>query len=230
MTATAYSVVESYTFFQVLGSVVGLDVLDVAAGEGRLSRMLVARRARKVIGTDISAEMIRRARELDSDGPHSTTDGSRFEVVDARDEQFKLDEPAEVVTAMYLFHYASSEDDLARMCRFLARNVRPGGRFVTYTINPFYDFTNVHPELVDQFGFDYHVLEHPHCELVIGGESVDFSQWSERAHRAALEGAGFEQVRWHRLEVPTEPAQLGAAVAWYLDHPSCIVLTATMRS
>ena len=69
MTATAYSVVESYTFFQVLGSVVGLDVLDVAAGEGRLSRMLVARRARKVIGTDISAEMIRRARELDPDGP-----------------------------------------------------------------------------------------------------------------------------------------------------------------
>lgn len=222
--------VETYTFFQVLGSVVGLDVLDVAAGEGRLSRMLIARGARTVVGTDVSAEMIRRARELDSDGPHSTTDGLRFEVVDARDEQFTLDEPADVVTAMYLFHYASSEDDLARMCRFPARNVNPGGRFVTYTINPFYDFTNVQPELADQFGFDYHVVEHPHYELVIGGESVDIWQWSEQAHGDALERAGFEQVRWHHVEVPTEPAQLGASVAWYLDDPSCVVLTATMRS
>jgi 2-polyprenyl-3-methyl-5-hydroxy-6-metoxy-1,4-benzoquinol methylase len=200
-------VVETYTFFQVLGSVVGLDVLDVAAGEGRLSRMLIARGARTVVGTDVSAEMIRRARELDSDGPHSTTDGLRFEVVDARDEQFTLDEPADVVTAMYLFHYASSEDDLARMCRFPARNVNPGGRFVTYTINPFYDFTNVQPELADQFGFDYHVVEHPHYD------------WSSAA-KASISGSGASKPMVMRWRGPDSNRSVGIMSRCPLNQPN----------
>jgi hypothetical protein len=43
VTASPYGRIETYTFFEVLGSVRGLDVLDLAAGEGRTSRMLMER-------------------------------------------------------------------------------------------------------------------------------------------------------------------------------------------
>ena len=40
-----YGAIETCTFFDVLESVRGLDVLDLAAGEGRTSRMLLKRGA-----------------------------------------------------------------------------------------------------------------------------------------------------------------------------------------
>ena len=60
-TASPYTRVEVHGFFEVLGSVRGLDVLDLAAGEGRASRMLMERGAKSVLGADVSPEMIRRA-------------------------------------------------------------------------------------------------------------------------------------------------------------------------
>jgi hypothetical protein len=55
--------------------------------------------------------------------------------VDARDESFALDDLVDLVTAMYLFHCAPTVDHLAKICRQIARNLKSGCRFVTYTIN-----------------------------------------------------------------------------------------------
>ena len=138
---TPYKVIERYVFVETIGPVEGLDVLDVACGEGRLSRFLMQRGAASVLGVDISPEMIARARRQNASGsPKFQSDGLRYEVVDATDDAFTLDEPVDLVTALYLFHYAPSEQDLRRMCRFIGRNLKPGGRFVHYGINPKYRF------------------------------------------------------------------------------------------
>lgn len=91
----------------------GLDVLDVASGEGRLWRLLMEPGACSVVGTDISSEMIARARQENAPGgPVGHFDGLRHETVSASDEAFTLEKPAALVTALYLFHYAASEEEL----------------------------------------------------------------------------------------------------------------------
>ena len=64
--------------------------------------------AQSVVGVDVSQKMIDGARQKNAtDGGHHL-DALQFEAVDARDETFVLDEPADVATAMYLFHYAAA--------------------------------------------------------------------------------------------------------------------------
>lgn len=227
VTDTPYSVVEWYVFLRTLGSVEGLDVLDLACGDGRLSRVLLARGARSVVGTDVSQEMIDRAR-MPGAAPSAVDDDPslRFQVVDARDEAFVLASPADVVTAMYLFHYASSVDELGRMCRFIARNLRPGGRFVTYTIDPDFVVEEQDPRMPTVCGFRYGTVAPPNYTLEIGDLEVDIWQWSRADHERCLADAGLIDVEWHPLELPDERAELEPVIGFYVDHPSCTVLSA----
>ena len=50
--------VEAYSFFQMLGDVSGLAVLDLACGEGFYTRLIRQAGAASAVGVDISSEMI----------------------------------------------------------------------------------------------------------------------------------------------------------------------------
>lgn len=234
---TPYSIVEAFTFLQVLGSVRGLSLLDLAAGEGRTSRMLIELGAASVIGADVSPEMVRRASEKKM-SQDTLQKGERVKpmqnldyiVLDAADDTFRLDAPVDVVTAMYLFHYASNEAELEKMAKLIARNLGPGGRFVTYTLSPDYDFDHKEPLLSERCGFDYSVVSRPHCELLIGGNKVDIWQWSREAHEVSLRNAGFTDIRWHPLQAPPDMTDVNTAMGFYLKNPSCTVLSATLPS
>ncbi len=57
-----YWLIEQTRFIiEVLGPVLNLNILELACGDGRISRMLMDRGARSVLGTDISEEMIKQA-------------------------------------------------------------------------------------------------------------------------------------------------------------------------
>ncbi len=233
---TPYSVIEAFTFLQVLGSVEGLNVLDLAAGEGRTSRMLIELGAASVLGADVSLEMVRRASEqiaqasgVSQSGRTGTLQDLSYIQLDASDDKFQLDAPVDVVTAMYLFHYASSEGELGMMANLIARNLKPGGRLVTYTLSPDYDFGRAQPLLMERCGFDYSVVSGPHCALLIGGNKVDIWQWSREAHETSLRKAGFTDIQWHPLQSPDMP-DVKTAMGFYLDNPSCIVLSARLPS
>ena len=223
---TPYSVLEWHTFLHVLGSVKGLRILDVACGDGRLSRGLMDLGAKSVLGTDISEKMIAAAVEKNLPEADVHFDRLGYETIDARDPDFVLDVPVDLVTAMYLFHYASSVDDLNAMCRFVGRNLRPGGRFVCYTINPDYDFERQYPQMGDVFGFHYEIFEPPEYRLVIGDFKAKMWQWSREDHEQGLKDAGLERVRWHPLALPDDRKDLAPSLQWYLDNPSLIVLSA----
>lgn len=227
-TASPYSIVETYSFLKVLGPVRGHRVLDLATGEGRVARMLMAGGAASVLGGDISPEMIERAVAQNTpDGANQRTwPDLRYIVLDARDATFRLDPPADLVTAMYLFHYAPDEADLQRMADLIARNLKPGGRFVTYTLSPDYDFHRKDPRLVERCGFDYAVVDAPHYELIIGEKRVDIWQWSRTAHDSRLGNAGLTDIRWHPLQAPTDDPEIAAAMDFYIANPSCLVLSA----
>lgn len=227
---TPYSALEWHTFLSVLGPVTDLSVLDVACGDGRLSRALMDLGAKSVLGTDISQDMITAAIQKNQPNGAFYFEALDYQVIDARNPSFTLPEPVDLVTAMYLFHYASSTTDLDAMCHFAGRNLRPGGRFVCYTINPDYDFGRQDPRMAEMFGFRYEPISPPEYHLVIGDFEASIWHWSREAHEEGLRAAGFEQIQWHSLALPDDKRDLAAALQWYLDNPSLIVLSAQKTS
>ncbi len=222
-----YWLIERTRYFEVLGSVQNLNILELACGEGRISRMLMERGARSVVASDVSGEMIKRAEEQNRDeSGEPIYPELSFAVVDACDEAFTLDPPVDLVTAFYLFHYASSDAALRQMCRHISRNLKPGGRFVAYTVNPDFDITNPNPRMAEDFGFRYVPVDPPHYHLVFRGLSVNMWHWSKAAHEAALHSAGLKNVRWHALCPPADRPDLLQSLKWYLDDPSCTVVSA----
>ncbi|MEP3280401.1 MAG: class I SAM-dependent methyltransferase [Stappiaceae bacterium] len=229
ITESLYSQLEWTTFLEQLGTVEGLNILELACGDGRLSRRLMERGANSVQSSDVSAAMIASAA-----AQNRLPDGSRryptltYRVLDACDPDFEIIHPVELVTAMYLFHYASSEEKLNQMGALIGRNLRPGGRFLCYTINPDYDFEEQNPNMEEVFGFRYKIVEPPEYRLVIGDFEAHMWQWSKEAHEHALTEAGLRDIRWHPLKLPEESADKTASIEWYLENPSCIVVSARM--
>ncbi len=121
--------IELYTVFQLLGDLRGKTVLDLACGEGIYARQFKRAGASAVTGVDVSPEMIALAEADERADPL----GCRYVCEDAA--RFVTDEPVDVVTAIYLFNYARSADELASFCRACFRALRPGGRLVGFNDN-----------------------------------------------------------------------------------------------
>ncbi|MCP3097922.1 class I SAM-dependent methyltransferase [Myxococcus sp. K15C18031901] len=217
--------IEGHTFFKALGSVREQDVLDVACGDGLYTRQLKLRGARRVVGVDISEEMIRGARRQEAEHPL----GIEYHVSDAAALAPLGD--FDCVTAIYLLHYAESPEHLRRMCRNIHDHLRPGGRFVTYAFNP--EFSAKGPNST-KYGIT--MLDYPAApregqaiSAVLHTKSpftIHFSHWSQATYEQALREAGFKTLTWSRPEASPEGLLARGQAFWqdYLDNPHAVAL------
>ena len=121
--------IEEYTLFQMLGDISGEKALDLACGEGFYTRKLKLAGAGEVLGVDVSAEMIRLAEAEERARPT----GCRYQNQDAA--ALVLDEPVDLVVAMYLLNYARDANELLRFVQAAYGVLKPGGRFVGFNDN-----------------------------------------------------------------------------------------------
>ena len=121
--------IEEYTLFDTLGDISGVKALDLACGEGFYTRKLKRAGAGEVLGVDVSAEMIRLAEAEERARPA----GCRYLNQDAA--ALVLDEPVDLVVAMYLLNYARDANELLRFVRAAYGVLKPGGRFVGFNDN-----------------------------------------------------------------------------------------------
>ena len=121
--------IEEYTLFETLGDIGGVTALDLACGEGFYTRKLKRAGAGEVLGVDVSAEMVRLAEAEERARPT----GCRYLNRDAAD--LVLDEPVDLVVAMYLLNYARDAAELLRFVRAAHGALKPGGRFVGFNDN-----------------------------------------------------------------------------------------------
>ena len=106
----------------MLGNFAGLDGGSISpAGEGHYARMLRRQGAVLVIGVDISEGMIPLVREEEGREPLGV------EYVKAAVEDLGVVGAFDVVSAVYLLHYAPTREHLAAMCR-THRREPPAGR------------------------------------------------------------------------------------------------------
>ena len=124
---------EEHSTFGLLPELSGRSVVDLACGEGIYSRKLVRRGAARVVGVDISPEMIALARREEE------TTGLGVEYVLSDVATVELDERFDVALCCFLFNYARSRSELRELVRSVAGLVKPGGLIVgcnDYPDNP----------------------------------------------------------------------------------------------
>ncbi|HWE35849.1 MAG TPA: class I SAM-dependent methyltransferase [Isosphaeraceae bacterium] len=186
--------VEAHTFFRMLGDVNGLDLLDLACGEGHYSRQIRRRGAARVVGADLSAEMIALARQQEDRNPIGV------EYILAPAEQLGVVGAFDVVTAAYLLNCAPTRRHLEAMCRTIAANLRPGGRFVA--INTGYDIGP--PADTAKYGWRTTAETtgvdggERRLTFLLGADSFTITNYahSRASYDAALRAAGFKTIRW----------------------------------
>jgi 2-polyprenyl-3-methyl-5-hydroxy-6-metoxy-1,4-benzoquinol methylase len=118
----------SVALLDLLGPVVGLRVLDVACGHGRIAREL-AHRGATVVGIDISGGLISKAAEIEQREPL----GIRYIHADVASQQGLGDGEFHAATCNFGL---SDIDELDAAIAAISRALRPGGRFAFSILHP----------------------------------------------------------------------------------------------
>lgn len=213
-----------------LGPLEGLDVLDLACGEGFYTRRIRQAGASRVVGIDISPEMIELARQQEAAAPL----GIRYEVGSA----VSLDEssPFDVVSAAYLLNCAVDRRALAAMAQQIALQLKPGGRLVA-TIGhmggqPHVDYrpygmqTEIATPLTEGAPYQIRFLLEEDSFTI-----TDFHH-SLPTYQDALQTVGFEQFEWSSCRVSREGLQKMGAEYWktWLHFPCIWRLVAKLKA
>lgn len=220
--------IEEHSILKLLGDVRERSILEVACGTGHYTRALLRGGAARVLGVDLSEDMLRIARDEETQRPL----GAAYQAQDAA--ALSLGEVFDHVLAVYLLHYSASRSQLAGMCSAVAHHLAPGGRFVTFALNP---DVPLDPEYYVPFGVRMNVPSEPadgqeiKFALWLGDSwSADISayRWSWSTLLDSLREAGLVDVRVVPLSVaPGAGEREDARWRPYVDRPHCILIEAT---
>lgn len=121
---------------ELCGGVAGLDVLDVGCGEGYVAREIRRRGAARVVGFDLSAQMIEQARATEAAEPL----GISYHHLPATelDDRFGA---FDLAIAVFVFNYVAIADMTEIMGR-VRRVLKPGGAFVFSVPHPSQHFVH----------------------------------------------------------------------------------------
>jgi toxoflavin synthase len=220
--------IEEWSVLQALGAVEGRSALELASGTGHYARRLRQLGASRVVGVDLSPEMIAVAQAHEA----QATRPIDYHVHDVA--TLNLGETFDEVLAVYLLHYAADQAQLDAMAGVIARHLRPGGRFITYQFNPnlpdqgdYYEGYGMRLNLPETFGdgqaFSFMVL--------MGGAwspPLTIHYWSRAAVSGALERAGLTDIQWIAPTLNPQGRDPQNPDHWqrYLDMPHCMVISA----
>ncbi|MDA9453931.1 methyltransferase type 12 [Bradyrhizobium sp. CCBAU 21359] len=211
---------------RTIGEVEGLSIFDFGCGTGVYCRFLKERGAGRVVGYDLAEGMVNFARRRAEKDALNITFISQL----GPDLSGQFD----LVLAVYVMPYATSENELQAMCADMVGLLRPGGRLVTLPIHPSYD---PRPSYYEPYGFRLIAenLETPHTnggrvklQFCKNGEqgAVFAWYWSAASLERALGQAGLQSLTWRNLAAPAyatldkAPKELHA----YLQKPHSIII------
>jgi ubiquinone/menaquinone biosynthesis C-methylase UbiE len=221
--------IEEHTAFGLLPDLAGLSVVDLACGDGIYARKLRRRGARRVIGVDISAEMISLARQAEEAMPL----GVEYVLADVA--EVNLEERFDIGFCSFLFNYATSRAELRTLIESVARLVRPGGLVVG--CNDYPDNTPAHFSRYRPYGFVKIGEAHPQEGSTVtyrffnpDGTAFELDNYflPTEAYRQEFAAAGFESFDWVMPTVSPDGLAAFAPGFWdaYLEAPPMVSFVA----
>ncbi|NJM71378.1 MAG: class I SAM-dependent methyltransferase [Scytonema sp. RU_4_4] len=215
--------IEAYTYFHLVGNLVGKSLLDLACGEGFYTRQFKLQGAARVIGVEISEKMIELARQEEAREPQDIEyilgDVLELDKIDSFD----------LVVASYLLNYAQTREQLLKMCQSIFVNLRPGGRFVTINNN---DSQPPQSYLTtEKYGFikstDSPLIEGTPiqytCTIPGSDQKFRFNNYylSAATYEWAFQSVGFKEVRWQKPIVSPQGVEEFGQEFWQ-DFLNCV--------
>jgi SAM-dependent methyltransferase len=204
----------------LLPPLAGRDVVDLGCGYGWFSRFAAEAGARRVLGLDVSARMLARAREINA---HPAVE---YVPADLRDVAL----PAAMFDLAYsslAFHYVA---DLGGLLRRIAGALRPGGTLVFSVEHPVYSAPRRPAWSTDAEGcriwpLESYLVEGPREVEWLGGRVAKQHRLISTTLNDAI-AAGF--VLRHVEEWRPTDAQIAArpALAVELDRPMFLLVAA----
>lgn len=218
-----------YTCMRLVGDIRGKSVLDLACGAGDYTRKLKQAGASHAVGVDISEEMIKLARQQETQTPL----GIEYILSDTQ-ELGKIGD-FDLVTAAHYLHYAATREQLLKFCQIPYDNLKPGQRFITVNSNPETKGPEYSFDAYKKYGFSRFKIAHPlhdraliKITLAAGGEEVEFDNYyySKETYEWALRAAGFKTINWHKLILPLEVEQEDGREFWdfFLEVPIFVII------
>lgn len=215
------------SFLDVVGNVRGKACLDLACGDGYYTRLLQDAGAARTVGVDISSKMITLANQ------EKSASGRDIEYlvgdVTSMPDLGRFD----VVTAVFLLHYAKTKEELLSMCQGIAKSTAAGGKFVTVNTNPDFPIRKDHKYSFTRLGPDPlkegDILTLSHYKGDEKMYSFDFYHWSKETYGQALREARFASVEWHVPQVSQEAVEREGSAFWedYQQHPNHSIIVCT---
>lgn len=217
-----------YSMMNLIGDLADKSVVDMACGEGWLTRELRKAGASEVVGVDISEEMIELARRQEAYEPL----GIEYRVEDARAPTSA--QKFDISTSTCLLVYAYNHEELSIMCRGLAQCIKSGGRFVTLIVNPDLYSMQAHPPDYRKYGFQARLPESAYegaplvRTIYLDDSTIEIENYHMpiAAHESALYDAGFRDVTFHNLTIASDP-QAGEEENYWEDilrYPPAIMI------
>lgn len=220
-----------YTYRARIGDVTGKTVLDLACGNGLYTRKFKEQGAARVVGVDISQELIDIARQ------HEARDPIGVEYLVGDGQTLGKIGDFDLVTTAFLLNYAPTEAALQAMCAHVAANLR-GDRFVAINLNvgaaaQFYNDESYFAK----YGVMYRLVSGSldtsalvRMTVAWGGDQVQFDvcHLPPAAYERALRAAGFQTITWHPPELPPAFEANDGRAHWqqFLETPTIIILEA----
>ncbi|MBW4676566.1 MAG: class I SAM-dependent methyltransferase [Desmonostoc geniculatum HA4340-LM1] len=213
--------IEAYTYFNLLGDLIGKSVLDLACGEGFYTRQFKLQGAAKVVGVEISEKMIELARQEEATEPQN------IEYILADVLELGKIGSFDLVVASFLLNYAQTKEELLKMCQNIFANLKPGGRFVSMNNNASQPPTSY--LATQKYGFiksiNSPLREGTPITYTISNNEQKFSfdnyYLSTETHEWAFQSVGFQQVRWQKPIVSPQGVEEFGEEFWQ-DFIDCV--------
>ena len=211
---------ERHNIARLVGDLTGKRILDLACGTGYYTRWLKQHGAEEIHGMDISAEMIRVANQIENDQPLGIT----YKVGDAAD--LSGFGSYDLITAVWLFNYVKSEDEMVRMFQTCFDHLNSQGCLATYTINPSY---NINGPNMTKYGIQIIRERIEEGRYALDGEfltdppaAITVYRWSQAVYEQAVNQAGFTSLTWQTSEVALEDTEHYGKEYWQDYYDNCI--------
>ncbi|MDO8564975.1 MAG: class I SAM-dependent methyltransferase [bacterium] len=193
-----------------LGDIQNKRLLDIGCGDGLFDRKLAAEYGTKIVGYDISSNLIARAQQQEKELPL----GIEYTVSDPI--QFQSTEQFDDAVAVMVLPYSPNAQYVRNFFSSAHKNLKAGGRFVCVVFNP--EFNGFNEVIANRFfrkadeqKVDFDFLDLNSKEVRFNAQLAQFSKTDYE--RGAREG-GFEQIEWKALIPDDEGIKKFGADFW----------------
>ncbi|WP_196891579.1 class I SAM-dependent methyltransferase [Aureivirga marina] len=193
---------EEFTFLKEIGELKNKTLLDLGCGSGYYSFLLQKLGAKRIVGIDISDEMIKVANEK---AKLLKLENVEFLVEDL--SKFKSEEKFDIVISAFVFNHMKTKEEVLKFCETIYRSLNKDGFYVGCSSN--FHHQKYSEDFYKNYGIKITIPEYENGKPVFVKMFVEKEQTIEitnsflfpKIYEEAFKKVGFSSVEWIKTKI-----------------------------